>query len=423
MNAKAVFWGLTLLIAGAALGAGAILGAGAERIPDVARALGISPGGATKPAEKGHGDAHAGHGEGEAGHKEGEELRLTPEQIRLAGIETAPAKTGELPVEISLNGEVTLDRDRVVEIVPQVPGIARQVSAKLGDEVRAGAVLAVIDSRELADAWAEWLSARERVALAQSRFGREERLRQKKITAEQEFQEAREALASAQIEQRTAENKLRALGVTGLNGTKPPPKPDEHTRYPVTSPLAGTVIEKRVTEGEHVEGTAPIFRLAQLDRLWVLANVYQKDVARVKVGQEARITVRGYGDKTFTGKIAWIAAMLDEKTRTLQVRVEIDNRERLLRAGVFASVHVAVERKSGIILPASAVTAMKGRQTVFIAESEGRFEPREVVVGSRAGDRVEIAWGLDEGESVVTSGAFLLKSEIEKAGFEAGHAH
>jgi len=373
---------------------------------------------AGKAGEKEHG-----HGAEKEEHTETEELRLTPQQIELAAIKTEAVTAGEIDIELVVNAEITLNRERVTEIVPLVPGVAREVLARLGDEVRANAALAVLDSRELADAWAELLAARERVALAQSRYAREEGLRQKKITSEQEFLEAREALAAAQIEQRTAELKLRALGVTGLDGSKPQQRMELQTRYTVTAPLDGTIIEKRITTGEYVEGTAPIFRLAQLDQVWVIANVYPKDVARVKPGQTARIHVQGYGDRHFTGTLAWIASVLDEKTRTLQIRIEVDNRDRLLRAGLFARANVAVEKKGGIIVPASAVTAMKGKSVVFIDEGEGRFVPREVVIGARTREKLEIVFGLDEGEKLVTSGAFLLKSEIEKAGFEAGHAH
>lgn len=420
MNGRVMIWGSVLLLAGAAIGAGVAVGAGASQIAwltDLVR-------GSTPKAEKAgaKGDGH-GHGAEKESHAEGEELRLTPQQIELGAIKTAAAAIGEIDIELMLNGEVTLNRDRVTEIVPLVPGVAREVLGRLGDDVRANTVLAVIDSRELADAWGEFLAARERVALAQSRYAREDGLRQKKITSEQEFQEAREALAAAQIEQRTAEQKLRALGVTGTDGQKPPQRIDLLTRYTVVAPLDGTIIEKRVTAGEHVEGTAPIFRLAQLDQLWVIANVYPKDVARVKKGQTARIHAQGYADRSFTGTLAWIASVLDEKTRTLQVRIEVDNRERLLRPGLFARVNVAVEKKSGIIVPTSAVTAMKGKSVVFIDEGDGRFTPREVVVGARAPEKLEIVFGLDAGDKLVTSGAFLLKSEIEKAGFEAGHGH
>lgn len=420
MKARAIIWGIALLLSGVALGIGLAMGAGASRfawIMDNVRGLAAS---SEKAAAKD--DGH-GHGAEKGGHAEAEDVKLTPEQIELAAIKSDVAATGEIDIELVLNGEVTLNRDRVTEIVPLVPGVAREVLARLGDEVRANVPLAVIDSRELADAWGEFLAARERVALAQSRYAREEGLRQKKITSEQEFLESREALAGAQIEQRTAEQKLRTLGVS-LDGQKPPQRLDTLTRYTVSAPVDGTIIEKRVTAGEHVEGNAPIFRIAQLDQLWVIAHVYPKDVARVKVGQLARIHAQGYpADRPFAGKLTWIASVLDEKTRTLQVRFEVDNRERLLRAGLFARINVAIEKKSGIVVPNAAVTGMKGKSVIFIDEGDGRFAPREVVVGARAGDKVEIAWGLDEGDKFVSAGAFLIKSELEKAGFEAGHGH
>lgn len=357
--------------------------------------------------------------------EEGGEVTLTDAQVKLGEIRSVAASTGEIGTELRLNGTVSLNQDRVAEIVPRVPGAVREVRAQLGDEVRAGDVLAVVQSRELADAAAEFLAARERLALAQDRFAREADLRAKRISAEQEFLEAKQALAEARIEQRSAEQKLRALGFSSDELQALLQRSDDAlTRYSVTAPFAGTVIEKHVAQGEQVDTGTAIFRIAQLDKVWVIASVYPKDLGRVAVGQLASVTVQAYPDRAFSGKVTWIASTIDERTRTLPIRVEIDNRERLLKPGLFARVAVVTgARKNALVIPLPAVQRQKGEDVVFVEEGQGRYARREVTLGVRSGGAVEVIAGLNEGERVVTDGAFLLKSEIEKAGFEAGHGH
>ena len=131
-----------------------------------------------------------------------------------------------------------------------------------------------------------------------------------------------------------------------------------------------------------------------------------------------------YADRSFAGKVAWIADIIDEGTRTLKIRVEMDNKDRLLKSGMFAKIALGVETKrNAITVPPSAIQTQNGESIVFVAEGGGRFERREVTLGTRAAFKQEILSGLQAGEKVVTSGSFILKSELEKAGFEAGHAH
>ena len=370
-------------------------------------------------------DGHA-HASGEPGH-EGEEgaVRLTPAQIKLADIVSEPVQSGSIATELRLNGEVVLNQDRVAEIVPRVPGVVQEVRAVLGADVEANQVLAIIQSRELADGVADFLAARERLALAQTRFEREETLFKKKISPEQEYLEVRQALSEARIAQRTAEQKLRALGMSSEELQALTQRPNELlTRYSLTAPFAGTIIEKHLTQGEQVSGESPLFRIAQLDNIWVMASVYPKDIGSVGVNQPALVTVQAYPSQAFEGTLTWIAAVIDQQTRTLPVRIELENPGRMLKAGMFAQVTVAVSSTDGVlVIPTSAVQTQKGEAIVFVDKGNGEFERREIAVGAKSSQAIEILSGLQEGERVVTRGAFTLRSELEKSGFEAGHGH
>jgi cobalt-zinc-cadmium efflux system membrane fusion protein len=346
------------------------------------------------------------------------EVRLTESQMKLIELATEPARIGTVSPELVLNGEVTADQSRTVEILPRASGIVRAVSGELGDRVQAGDTLAVIESSAITEAEAAYLTARSKAALAQAQAAREADLRRKRITSEQEYQVARQAADQAGVELRAAERKLALLGVEpdklGNSSTGVP------VRVPVTAPFAGTLIERRVAAGDQVTEATPLFRLANLDQVWVIASVFARDIGKVAVGQPASVTIEGYGDRRFEGKVTWISDVVDEKTRTLKIRVELANPDRILRPGSFARVSLTPRTDDVIAVPASAVQRQKDQAFVFVESGPGRFVKRDVGLGRRTRDRVEITRGLEAGEKVVTNGSFALRSELEKSAFAGG---
>jgi cobalt-zinc-cadmium efflux system membrane fusion protein len=416
MSRNAVIIALVAALAGAAVGAGAVFTDGFRRAPGAPTATASAGNPAARPE-------HAKEG-GEHKEKPGE-VHLKPGQVEIAGIKAVAVAPGSIAVELMVPGEITANLDRVAQIVPRVPGVAREVRARLGDRVRAGDTLALIDSRELAEATSNYLTARERAALARTKAEREERLWRQRISAEQDYLEAKQKFAEERIAERAADQKLRALGLsTAEIGAIGSGSYRAMTQFSVTAPFDGTVIEKNVTPGQLVETQTALFKIANLETVWVIGNIYEKDMTRVKVGQQASVTVQSHPDRRFAGKVAWVSDVVEEQTRTLRIRVEVDNREGLLRPGTFARIALQVASKDGVIAIApAAIQRQGGEMVVFVDEGEGRYTRREVTLGIRTPEQVEIAWGLDPGERVVVEGSFLLKSELEKAGFEAGHAH
>ncbi|MFN7970938.1 MAG: efflux RND transporter periplasmic adaptor subunit [Acidobacteriota bacterium] len=387
----------------------------------IAASLALTAGCDRKPGQDGHeGHDEAGHHEeGEAHEGEARELSLSPEQVSLVEGKSVVVTKGTFPVVLSLPAEITVADDHVAHLVPRVPGVVRQVRRTLGDTVKAGEVLAVIESRELADARADYLAAKEKSALARLSFDREAGLWERRITSEQEYLEAKQASAEAAIALRSAEQKLRALvgdlavadDAAGL------------TAYEIRAPRDGTIIERHITEGE-VVGDEAVYTVANLDHVWAIASVYEKDIRRVAVGQTAMIALKAYPDETHEGRVTWVSDTLDEETRTQKLRVEIPNADRKLKPGMFGNVALQIsQRDDALTVPASAVQTHEGETIVFVEGQPGRYARRDVELGSRTAAAVEVLKGLEPGERVVTEGSFLLKSELEKAGFEAGHAH
>jgi cobalt-zinc-cadmium efflux system membrane fusion protein len=374
---------------------------------------------AEKPGDK-HADGEEHEGEEHEGEEgEGGSVKLTDAQIALAEIKTAVVARSNIAAPIVLTGEVSLNQERVAHILPRLPGYVRDISKSMGATVKAGETLATLESRDLVELKNNYLVARERVVLAQNKFNREEQLYRQKISPEQEFFDARQALAEANLVQRAAEQNLQSIGFEPRNLAQ-----DTTILYRLASPIAGTIIEWNVALGQNIGSDSRAFVVADLDNLWVMASVNAKDVGRIRVGQAALITPRSGNGEAIEGRVSWVSDLIDEKTRTQKVRVDITNTDRRMKPGMFVTVGVGADTKSAVIaIPASAVQTQKGESIVFVREDDGAFHRREVTLGIRAPGAWEVLSGLKEGETLVTEGSFTLRSELEKAGFEAGHGH
>lgn len=347
---------------------------------------------------------------------ESNEVKLTPEQIKLVELKTAPVKAAPISVELVLNAEVTANQNKTVQVLAKTSGVISAIKKQLGDRVLADETMAVIASRELAEAEAAYATAKAKADLAKSQLVREESLSKQKATSQQELLSAKATANEASAELGAAEQKLKLLESNHTN------LPDHTGRaalgVPVNAPFNGTIIEKRIALGDQVNDQSPLFKIADLDTVWVIANVFEKDLERVAVGQAAMVSVRAHPDRVFEGPVTWVAAVLDEKTRTMQARIEIDNKDGHLKPGSFATaVLKIVTRSDGLSVPPAAIQRQKSQSIVFVQAGDGVFQRRQVKLGEKSADAVEIIDGLKVGEAVVTSGSFILKSELEKASF------
>ena len=374
-------------------------------------------------------DGGAGHENGKAeaeqkgsGHKhgEGEEseglVKLTAEQTKLVELKTATVKSAPISVDLIINAEVTANQDKIGQVLAKTSGAISSVQKHLGDRVKAGETLVVIASRELAEAEATYTKAKAKADFAKAQLAREETLRKQKVTSEQDYQSARESGNESNAELAAAEQKLKLLESNHTN--TPEHKNQQSAGVPVTAPFDGTIIEKKVALGDQVTDQSALFKIADLDTVWVIANVFEKDLEHVAVGQAASVSVRAHPDKVFEGPVTWVAAVLDEKTRTMQARIEIENKDGHLKPGSFATVTLKVVTKAdGLSVPPSAIQRQKSDSIVFVQTADGVYKRREVKIGDTSHDAVEVLEGLKAGEIVVTNGSFILKSELEKSSF------
>lgn len=347
---------------------------------------------------------------------ESNEVKLTPDQIKLVELKTATVKAAPISVDLILNAEVTANQDKTGQVLAKTSGVISSIKKHLGDQVKSGDTLAVIASRELAEAEASYTTAKAKGEFAKAQLAREESLWKQKATSEQEFLSAKATANEAAAELESTEQKLKLLESNHTN--TPDHKGQPAVGVPVNAPFDGTIIEKKIALGDQVNDQSPLFKVADLDTVWVIANVFEKDLERVAVGQAASVSVRAHPDRVFEGPVTWVAAVLDEKTRTMQARIEIDNKDGHLKPGSFATAVLKVVTKAdGLSVPPAAIQRQKSASIVFVQAADGVYQRRAVKLGETSPDAVEIVGGLKAGETVVTSGSFILKSELEKSSF------
>lgn len=374
--------------------------------------------------EEGKEEAGHAHKEGEAekGESPGGEshaVKLTEAQLKASGITLQTAAQAPLASVLRLPGQLVLNADREARVLSPITGMVREVRAQTGDRVKAGAVLAVIESQELAEANADYLAARERRALAESTFTREETLWQKKISAEQDYLQAKKDLAEARIEERSALQKLLALGVSESDA-KSLQGGSALARYSLRAPISGSVLERTLTMGEAVSDDKPLFRLADLSSLWIDLSVPVSEVTSIKRGQLVVVKDKA-GAVSGEGKVLFVQPELSAESRTGSVRVALDNGKGQWRPGMFVMTELVTGQQGQVLsVPDSALQTLEGKAVVFVADTDG-LEPREVSLGRRSAGQVEVLSGLKAGDRYAATGSFVLKAELQKG--EAEHEH
>ena len=346
-------------------------------------------------------------------------VTLSPEQVRVAGIETKKAATGSFAVPLLATAIIEPNGNKVSRIGSRVAGRITKVVAIQGDRVKTGQPLAYLESIELDQAWSDYAKARGKHALAATNLRREETLFEKKVAPEKDALKARQEFKEAEADLGLCVRRLRLLGVERVKPEDPSDGPgDNHPFVVIPSPLYGVVIERTVTQGEMVSPDKVLFTVSDISSLWVVIDIYEKDMGRIRTGMEVKLLVAAYPDAPFKGHISYIGDVMDEKTRTVKARVTVDNSKGLLKPGMFATVSIdtlkrAPEEKLRAI-PEEAILMEGPGRYVFIAEGAHRFKKRVVTPGRTLGKVVEITNGLKEGDEVVVKGAFILKSELNK---------
>jgi len=341
-------------------------------------------------------------------------VSLRPGAAQNNAIETAVVRRTRLAGDLHVIGNVSYGADQVAIVGPLVSGRVARLSAGLGSHVERGQILAEIESPDVGEARAALISATARFSAAEANLRRERELADKQISSVREREVAEAQWAGEKAAVRAAQQRLRAIGLSPSEieavGAR-----DDGGRVPLRAPIAGTVIERYVTLGEGVERSTDAFKIADLAKVWVLLDLYEKDLGRVHVGQKVELRTDAWPGEVFPGRVAYVVPVIDEATRAAKVRVEIANPANKLRIGqlVTAKMLGDASRETDPVLavPLAAVQRIEGKPAVFVKKGDD-FERRVVELGMSGGDLIEVRAGVAEGDTVAAKGAFLLKSEL-----------
>lgn len=339
-------------------------------------------------------------------------VAMTDEQMRASGITLDAARPAPVAAALTLPGEIRFNEDRTAHVVPRVAGVVEAVHATLGEQVARGQVLATIASSAVSEQRSELAAAQERLELARDTAERERKLWEGRITAEQDYRQARTALKEAEIAVNNARGKLAAMGVA--------PAAAAGNRFELRAPFAGMVLEKHVVLGESIKEDTNLFTLSDLSTVWAVFNVPAQDLGSVRVGERAVVRAAALNAEV-AGTVSYVGSLIGEQTRTAPARVVVQNPKGAWRPGLFVSVTLAAsERHAAVTVPADAIQTIDEQPTVFV-RVPGGFEPRVVKLGLSDGQRVELTQGLAAGQTVAAAGSFVVKAELEKG--SAAHTH
>ncbi|MCB2181054.1 MAG: efflux RND transporter periplasmic adaptor subunit [Desulfobulbaceae bacterium] len=364
-------------------------------------------------------------------HEEGE-LELTDEQKKSIGIELKPVSSGKLHTELTLTGVLMLNEDAVAHIIPRVNGVAVAVNYTVGDRVKKSDVLAVLESAELGESFAEYMVSRKT-------YERKRQLYEEKIASQNDYLEALNRFEQVTADLYIKLGKEKYFAAAKMYEARYAPKTKKQTealpladslayventtRYEITAPISGTVIEKHITRGEKIGDDTNVYTIADLGTVWVNLKVPARDIGLIHPGMG--VVVESHDSIKVEGKVSMVSPIVDIETRAATVRVIIDNTNGEWMPGAFVTGAIRISDKNmPLVIPRSAVQNFEGRDIVFLADDHG-YRQVPVVTGRHDRENVEILSGLNSGQHIVTQGAFELKAILLTSGMDshAGHGH
>jgi len=367
-------------------------------------------------------------------------VELTPESIELGNIRIEKCRRIELQEFLETTGVVSPDESRVAHIRPLARGVIETVYVRRGDRVKKGDPLMLYDNIELGEMIGEYLSRKAQLQrhLAEMEVARKfwergvelleaEAIARKEVELrEAQFKNTQATVEGWRSEIAETEEKLHRFGLTeeeilGLDNHRGRGGHRTASHNTLRAPFSGVIIGYNVAEGELVEPTRELMMLADVSTVWVLADVYEKDLGQIREGRNVEIVSSTYPDEIFSGRLTYISDVLEKETRTARVRCVVSNLERLLKLEMFVTVRIpTIRRKMTLAVPQQAIQNIDGRNVVFVREDLEHFRSVEVETGLAADGWIEVS-NLQEGAEVVSEGSFYLKSTLKRSEIEPEH--
>ncbi|WP_425994048.1 efflux RND transporter periplasmic adaptor subunit [Afipia sp. DC4300-2b1] len=351
-------------------------------------------------------------------------IRLSEKQVAAGNFAVQEARGGLLSKRMVVPGAIVPSADRIAKVSVRLLGTVAEVRKRLGDTVREGDVLAIIESREVADAKSQYLAARVAFDLQDTLFTRSKSLFESKVSSENDFLRAKTAFEDIRIKFDVARQKLFALGLTSDQIAVLPQQPVESLRLQeLRAPMNGRIAERRVDLGSLVgrEGQeSELFVIVDSSVVWAELALAAADLAVVSEGQKITISAGSQGEP-LPATIMFVSPLLDKDTRLARVVASVDNPAHILRPGMFVTAEIPFQQvKADVVVPKTAVQSIEGQSAVFVRTPTG-FEPRKIVTGREDSRSIEVTSGLSAGDPIATANTFVLKADLGRG--EASHAH
>ena len=343
------------------------------------------------------------------------EVWLTPQQVRDAKIEVQPVQVRQVDDTILTSGTISLEDVRTGHVFSPVTGRVVSIVAGLGQRVKKGDPLAVIESPDIGSAVSDVHKAQADLIAAEHDVNRKKALFEQKAGSAADLEASNDNYRRAKAELERASQKEQLLRLGNVDTVT--------QRYTLPSPVDGEILIRNINPGVEVQGqysggaTVELFTIGEIDKVWVLGDLYEINLPRVHVGSPATVSVVAYPDKAFQGWVDWVSGSLDPNTRTAKVRCSFDNPDKLLRPMMYATVQISVQQSQSLAIPRSALLRRGDQRVVFIevGEGNGRVRFRQVPVDVDEGESsrwLAVKKGIEAGQKVVVNGAILLASSL-----------
>lgn len=343
---------------------------------------------------------------------------VTPPPAVVARITVKALANHPIADVLRVAGQVDFDEQRIAKIGSTVTGRVVEVRQHLGSTIKAGDVLAVLNSAELGQAQLAYLKARSQAALEQRNVERAKLLLTADVIGTAELQRRENALEMAQAEYRAAADQLKVLGMSEAGLRRIAQTGNIDSLKPLTATSAGIVVERSVTQGQVVTPSDPMFTIADLSHLWVVAEVPEQQAAGARIGQDVAIEIPALGGEQVGGRLVYISDTVNPQTRTVLVRTSVENKQRRLKPAMLATMLIATEAVPRLAVPVTAVVRENNQDYVFVQTKPGQFKLTEVRLAPEVGGLRPVLSGVKLGDPVVVDGAFHLNNERNRQALE-----
>jgi len=347
-----------------------------------------------------------------------------PDSVQeLIGIQVSEAKYRHCPTILKAMGKILAPRPRTAIVSHAFPGRVAEIHVEVGDWVEKGRSLVTLESQEVGQARCEFCTALAKCELARLNFAREQQLLTQGIGINKNFVAAEAEYKVAQTTLEVAEKKLHVLGFTEEQVKQVAKNHQINPTITLYAPIEGKVVDIKVVRGAMVDPATQILTIIDPRSLWIDAEIYEKDVAKVAVGQKVEVRVLAYEGRTFQGRVSYIGDVVSPDTRTITVRTLVDNAQLLLKPGMFADVNILLDEGQQVLVVPSAAVLEEGQQKSVFVKEGSRFARRQITTGTIYRECHQVVTGLKPGEQVVIRGNHQLKSKLLEGQLKAAHVH